>query len=311
SGRKHVYLVDNEKFDKSTVPMRKWSEYELDLLDEPKSQYAASETGSRFSGAAAIPHRPGSATGNIPKSMVGYAASNYGTNSVYYDNGYGYSTMINNNITANGAGVHGGTFDHMNSGSMTPNAYEMTTLGTPMGVSGVTQAQMPMPSAHMDPRLSQASAGGFFSQQGVSIPDQRFSAAYSPMPGVQPYAMAPYNSSQGPVSGGNDQSAAMLGQLDVGPSVLADFISPPGSPAGIQGQHQNHQQHWPSGVTDEQIAIRVSEIISTTDLMSITKKQVRQQIMANFGMPVDEEKSRRDFINQCIAQELEKRQQGI
>ncbi|KAJ2380938.1 hypothetical protein GGI23_007691, partial [Coemansia sp. RSA 2559] len=155
SGRKHVYTVDNEKFDKSVIPMRKWSEYEQDLLEEPKSQYAASETGSRFSGAAAMPNRPGSATGNIPKSMAGYATSNYGTNSVYYDNGYGYSAMVNNIIPVNNAG----TFDYMNPGTATPNAYEMTAMGGPMGPSGTGQIQMPAPNVLMDPRLSQISAG--------------------------------------------------------------------------------------------------------------------------------------------------------
>ncbi|KAJ1797841.1 hypothetical protein LPJ59_002878 [Coemansia sp. RSA 2399] len=316
SGRKHVYTVDNEKFDKSIIPMRKWSEYEQDLLEEPKSQYAASETGSRFSGAAAMPNRPGSATGNIPKSMAGYAASNYGTNSVYYDNGYGYSAMVNNIIPVNNAG----TFDYMNPGTATPSAYEMTAMGGPMGVSGAGQIQMPVPNTLMDPRLSQVSAGGFVFPQGVGLPDQRLSAAYSPMvannmvlqmPGSQPHPMSSYNNSPALMaSGGTDQSMAMLSQLDVGPSALADFVSPLGSPAGAQGQYQNHQQ-WPSGVTDEQVAVRVNGIIATTDLMTITKKQVRQQIMANFGMSVDEEKSRRDFINQCIAQELERHKQGM
>ncbi|KAJ2846009.1 hypothetical protein GGI22_006374, partial [Coemansia erecta] len=148
----------------------------------------------------------------------------------------------------------------------------------------------------------------------------RLSAAYSPMvannmalqmAGSQPYPTSSYNNSPALMaSGGTDQSTAMLSQLDVGPSALADFVSPPGSPAGAQGQYQNHQQ-WPSGVTDEQVAVRVNGIIATTDLMTITKKQVRQQIMANFGMSVDEEKSRRDFINQCIAQELERHKQRM
>ncbi|KAI9504170.1 chitin synthase-domain-containing protein [Coemansia spiralis] len=319
SGRKHVYVVDNEKFDKSTIPMRKWSEYEQELLDDPKSQYAISETGSRFGGPAAMPNRPGSSTGNIPKSMVGYATSNYGTNSVYLDNGYGYNTMLNNNII-NNVGLPGGALDYMTAGgTMSSNAYEMATISSPMGgTPGIGHMQMPMASsASIDPRFSQVGAGSPFFQQGNTMFDQqRLSIAQSPMPaytGAQPmmvasqsFASPSYNSHVSPAGGETDPSV-MVGHLDVGPGVFANYVSPPGSPSGAQ--LLPHQQ-WPSGVANEQLAARVAEIIATTDLMTITKKQVRQQIMTNFGISADEEKSRRDFINQCIAMELEKRQAG-
>ncbi|KAJ2483620.1 Chitin synthase, class 6, partial [Coemansia sp. RSA 2052] len=105
SGRKHVFVVDNEKFDTSTIPVRKWSDYEQELMWESggtPSQFGSEGNGSRHgAGMGAAAARPGSAVGNYPRSMSGavhaggYATSN--TASVYMDNGFGY----NSNSAAN------------------------------------------------------------------------------------------------------------------------------------------------------------------------------------------------------------------
>ncbi|KAJ2251980.1 hypothetical protein GGH98_003139, partial [Coemansia sp. RSA 454] len=303
SGRKHVYMVDNEKFDTSTIPMRKWSDYEMDLVEEQKSHYTPSESGSRFGGAAAVVNRPGSAIGNVPKSMAGYAQSNYGTNSVYYDNGYGYNTALNNSVPVNNPMFFGGNFDIPSSGrsspmqpmmgNMTPNAFEMATLN---------QA-----------RMSQAS-GSPFAQPGIAMPDPRMSAAYSMVPvasspGQQMQGAPAYpfpsvgSNSAGMIVSGPDMSMGQQREASTAIGSFGDFTLAPVSPPGAQQLSQ-----WPSGISDEQLAGRVAEIIATTDLMTITKKQVRQQIMAYFGMSSDEEKARREHINQCITTELEMRQ---
>ncbi|KAJ2727206.1 hypothetical protein GGI07_000090 [Coemansia sp. Benny D115] len=294
SGRKHIYTVDNEKFDKSTIPMRKWSDYEQDLLDDPKSQYAMSETGSRFGGAAAAINRPGSAIGNVPPSMAGYA----NTNSVYYDNGYGYNTMINGSIPANIPPLPGANFDYLASGRSSPiqpmgampNMYEMSAMNSPMSGT-LNQTRMSTVSTQIDPRMSQAGGASYFPPTSVPMPDPRLSTAYS--------------------VAGNQQMLTQPGfALPVVPMVsnTASFVdfSSLQQPA-VAG---TNAMQWPSGVADEQLAACVAEIISTTDLMTITKKQVRQQIMTRFNMSADEEKARREFINQCIASELEKHQNG-
>ncbi|KAJ2897602.1 hypothetical protein GGI21_004929 [Coemansia aciculifera] len=128
-----------------------------------------------------------------------------------------------------------------------------------------------------------------FLQQGMAMPDPRTSVAYSSvLPGSPVLPMSP-----------GYADALQSSYIEMTPGVTATFgaTSPPA-----------HQ--WPSGVSDGQLAGRVSEIIATTDLMSITKKQVRQNLMAQFGLSPDEEKARRDFINQRIAYELEIRQSG-
>ncbi|KAJ2639054.1 hypothetical protein GGF40_001160 [Coemansia sp. RSA 1286] len=321
SGRKHVYTVDNEKFDKSSVPVRKWSDYEQELLEDPRSQYAASETGSRFGGPAAAINRPGSAIGNVPQSMVGYT----GTNSVYYDGGYGYNTMLNSNLPMNSTpGIPGATLDFMASGrsspvqpmlggAATPNAYEMATMNSAMG-GPLNQVRVSTVGSVMDPRMSQAGGVSYF-QQNMAMPDPRLSTAYSvgqPVnmsPAMVPQQGIAMNSPSRPMSYavGNDQMAAPAGMMDARASQVSDYSVVPVPPAGMPTAQL---QQWPSGATDEQLSRHVADIIATTDLMTITKKQVRQQVMIQFGLSADEEKARREFINQCIARELEKRQSG-
>ncbi|KAJ2824485.1 hypothetical protein IWW50_003314 [Coemansia erecta] len=249
--------------------------------------------------------------------MAGYAASNHGTNSVYYDSGYGYNTMLNNSIPVNNPMFPGGNFDFPSSGrsspmqpmpgTMTPNAFEMATLNQ----ARLSQASTP----GMDPHMSQV-GGSPFAQPGAIMHDPRMSAAYSAAPaagspgqqmqGVSAYPFPSVGGSN-PVmfASGPEANMGLQRDADVAIGNFGDFVLAPVSPSTGQQLSQ-----WPSGVSDEQLAGRVADIIATTDLMTITKKQVRQQIMAHFGISADEEKARRELINQCITTELEKRQSG-
>ncbi|KAJ2797696.1 Chitin synthase, class 6, partial [Coemansia helicoidea] len=292
SGRKHVYLVDNEKFDTSTIPIRKWSDYEMDLVEEQKSHGGMSETGSRFGGgpgSSSAANRPGSAIGNVPKSMAGYAASNYRANSVFYDSGYGYNAALNASLPAGSLAFPGAGYDPAASGraspmlqmagAMAPNAYEMATLSP---VPGQT-------------RMSQV-GGGAFVHPGAAVVDPRLSGMYA-LPPVSP----------GHFASGSEHSPVLPRDTSVDMGAFADFalapVSPPGAP-------QSPVSQWPSQVSDLQLAARVAEIIATANLMTVTKKQVRQQLMSHLGIGPDEEKARRAYINRCIADELDQRQVG-
>jgi hypothetical protein len=52
-----------------------------------------------------------------------------------------------------------------------------------------------------------------------------------------------------------------------------------------------------SGPTDEQLQAEISRIIATSDLMKLTKKQVREELAQVFGMDM---KSRKEMINATI-----------
>ncbi|KAJ1956518.1 hypothetical protein EC988_001307, partial [Linderina pennispora] len=311
SGRKHIYTVDNEKFDTTTIPQRKWSDYEQELLWEAHSashhdggsQYggAMSDAGSKL--AAAHNVRSGSAIGNVPQSMLGYAntQSMYNANSVYNDGGYGYNPMGVNNMTVNPMAGNGIDYLGSVSGRASPmimptsNAYEMVPMGSVGPQSRVGSMVMPQV---VDPRLSQVSGNPFMQQDprmsAYSV-GSNVAANQMMMGGMQQPMMHPATMMEQPVpvSANMDQAG-----------VLNMF---PASDPSVTAASSLAQQSWPSGIPDEQISGYVAEIIATADLMTITKKQVREQIMSRFGIQAEEAKARRDFINQCIGQELQKR----
>ncbi|KAJ1843153.1 hypothetical protein LPJ57_009826, partial [Coemansia sp. RSA 486] len=55
------------------------------------------------------------------------------------------------------------------------------------------------------------------------------------------------------------------------------------------------------------IANHVAHIIATADLMTTSKKLVREQLARDLGLPAEEARSRQAFINSCINTELAKR----
>ncbi|PVU92514.1 hypothetical protein BB561_003778 [Smittium simulii] len=75
SGKKLIVNAsDVEKFDPATIPMRKWSDYEKDLMSEIGSNDHNDDIGSQYGGTQI---RAGSAVGNIPRSLSRLLNYNY------------------------------------------------------------------------------------------------------------------------------------------------------------------------------------------------------------------------------------------
>ncbi|KAJ1733423.1 hypothetical protein LPJ61_001570 [Coemansia biformis] len=64
---------------------------------------------------------------------------------------------------------------------------------------------------------------------------------------------------------------------------------------------------YPSGMPNEVLMQSVRRILSTVDLMLVTKKQVRQQVAQDCNMDQDELSVRKSFINLCIDEALNER----
>ncbi|KAJ2782077.1 hypothetical protein H4R18_002497 [Coemansia javaensis] len=64
---------------------------------------------------------------------------------------------------------------------------------------------------------------------------------------------------------------------------------------------------YPSGMPNEVLVQSVRRILSTVDLMLVTKKQVRQQVAQDCNMDQDELNARKAFINLCIDEVLNER----
>ncbi|KAI9503711.1 chitin synthase-domain-containing protein [Coemansia spiralis] len=321
SGRKHVYVVDNEKFDTSTIPVRKWSDYEQELMWESgtQSQYG-SEVGSRHGGALSVA-RPGSAVGNYPKSMSGvfnggpigsYAHSN--TASVYMDGGFGYNSNSAANMTIRNMGMVGNTAP-MGMPGVVPGMVAHSGRATPIAGSPPLLQQHHQQQSHAYSGdaydVMSFAAGGAspqadytaaFGAAGVAMPpayDPRTSQMMSAgAPGFGAHMVVPQRAA----------SPAMMGGLpDYFPQNNMAAANPMMYPGGVASPAMGPDGQQYRNVSDEAIASHVANIIATADLMTTSKKLVREQLARDLGLSPEELKARQAFINSCINNELAKR----
>ncbi|KAJ2614266.1 hypothetical protein H4S08_001792 [Coemansia sp. RSA 1365] len=301
SGRKHVYTVDNEKFDTFTIPMRKWSDYEQELMWDAgtPSQYG-SEIGSRH-GAALSAARPGSAVGNYPKSMGnvfpggGYANSN--TASVYMEGGFGYNSNSAANMTIR------------NAMPMVGNNAQMPVPGTMPGM--ISGRATPIAGSPLPQHAYSGDAYDVMSYAASTSPQhQEHLGGFAAVPGAMPPAYDPRTSQmmthgmpQMPIAGGFMAPQPILTpQRAVSPAMsnLPDYFT-----QTVPGDGQSGR-----GVSDEAISSHVAAIIATADLMATSKKQVREQLARDLGLSQEETRARHAFINSCISTELARRTGG-
>ncbi|RCI02024.1 hypothetical protein CU098_005085 [Rhizopus stolonifer] len=85
--------------------------------------------------------------------------------------------------------------------------------------------------------------------------------------------------------------------LGATPPPLPTSVFNHGSLASVYSEHLN-MDYYP---TDEEIKRQVQRITSTADLMTVTKKQVREQLSRHFGINMSYKK---DYINYCIEEAL-------
>ncbi|KAJ1832615.1 hypothetical protein LPJ63_003395 [Coemansia sp. RSA 2711] len=269
SGRKHMYVVDQEKFDTSTIPVRKWSDYEQELMWDAgtPSQYG-SEVGSRHGALSAA--RPGSAIGNYPKSMSnafpGMSAPYAGSNvaSVYMD---GLNYNPNSNLT-----IRSQMPMHPATPGMMPAGMPQSGRATPVG----SPPQQHAYSGDAFDVMSYAAGSSPLQPDVVGMPP-----AYDPRTSQVLVQQMP----------GFAQQMPMPMHRSASPAMLPDYF--PNQP-----------------VTDEAIASHVASIIATADLMSTSKKQVREQLARDLGLSPEDVRTRHAFINACIGNELAKRTGG-
>jgi chitin synthase len=102
--------------------------------------------------------------------------------------------------------------------------------------------------------------------------------------------------------------AGRASSVALGPSsIMLPHVSPPSvySEPSVYGGYPPVNMMDPSTYqqlpTDEEIRREVIRITSTADLMTMTKKQVREQLSRHFGVNMS---YRKDFINYCIEEAL-------
>ncbi|KAL7748812.1 hypothetical protein RI367_005725 [Sorochytrium milnesiophthora] len=157
--------------------------------------------------------------------------------------------------------------------------------------SGASRRSAPAPN-----RFSTASGAayddharqsGYFNGQSLDRqPSHRSSAMYSAAPTAKPQ----HRMSMLSGAGGNDMYGNNSGMRSSFYG-SASGLSPVPSPVTLTGIP-----------TDEELAFEIRRILSTADLMKITKKQVREELSALFAMDLT---ARKEFINMTIDLVLE------
>ncbi|KAJ2475393.1 hypothetical protein IWW47_006509, partial [Coemansia sp. RSA 2052] len=206
------------------------------------------------------------------------------------------------------------TYDVMSyaaGGSPTPQTdYAAATFAMPM-----------MPPAY-DPRTSQMMVSQGTPPAGMLMPQRAASPAVA---GGLPEYFAQGNNGAMMFNGGGHQSmySASGGHqsmyLASGGALVPMQQPPPGAPltslsdSALQFPGVSSSSSAASrglggpAVSDDAIASQIAHIISTANLMTTSKKVVREQLARDLGLTPEDTRARHAFINACINSELAKR----
>jgi chitin synthase len=270
---KKVIISDDDKFDESMIPLKKFSEYEAE----------AWETGSRHSDETGYskphtqPRAPISRTGSPYNYQQGSQAGDY-----YRDTNLTMNSRSNPNLPmgsqqslsnlshygapqqhapqlpfmpfSGGPGSAAGSDygGHMSMGPAMPMGFQHTgsMYGMPMGM-GMNPMMSP---AVMDPRTTMMMTGGSFGSQAGAFAPPTMPATQEQRP-ISTFSMA---------------------------TTVNPFAGPSFNP----------------NPSDDELFSALRSYLSTQDLMSVTKKTAREAMTAKF--PKADLTSRKDFLNKSI-----------
>ncbi|KAJ1977574.1 hypothetical protein H4R35_002241 [Dimargaris xerosporica] len=269
--QKQVSAVD--KFDPTTIPTRKWSEYEQELW-EVSMQTSHDSYTSRGSSRS----RPASRATSVGFPMPS-PGSVYGGMDASPNNRTSQAISVYNTTTLpmQGHGRGGGHQSARQSRSYERlsraySGYDMEM--TPMG--GNMQHQEPVPPV---PMVGQRAST--FSQ----VPHQDHVGSGAP---ILPDPMRSHSSASfhGAIAGAvGSHSRPMSPAMSVRSSTPNPAYTMPGTPPVFNGP------------SDDEILMEIHNILEHANLMTITKKQVREELSERFGVDM---LLKKDFINGCI-----------
>ncbi|KAJ2859778.1 hypothetical protein GGH94_005919, partial [Coemansia aciculifera] len=293
-GKRKIIIKDDKPFDPASIPQRRWIEYEVELA------------------AAGVLNAP-------PPNMNPHAGSSSKDDERM-------SLYSRQSAAANAAAMN-----HMRTGSMYgyPNApsviaqvphtgqYTMSRAGTPtmvmqVPVNGDYRYSMATMNAH-PPNTFASPYGMATSRSSVSVGHMDrtmggHESIYAAMPGAR--SPSPPNMSASrphtivattPLNGGYMSQAG-----------IPDYTMPNGTPETPQQQRPMSSYIAPAGVDysdpnggqnleimplDGQLIEATRRILATSDLTTMTKKKIRQQLAQEFNIDLS---SRKDFISDVI-----------
>ncbi|KAG8219096.1 glycosyltransferase family 2 protein [Butyriboletus roseoflavus] len=260
-GSKKVIMNDDERFDESMIPLKKFSEYETGAWDGASRH--SDETG--ISKARSQPRFPPSRQGSPHPSNGG---------------DYYRDTNVMNNSTVN---FRGTASHHSHAGSRQGSMYDgrqpaMSQFGLP-----------PMPFVPFAPGSGSAAGsehGGMMGPLGY----QHSGSVYGMVdPRTTMMGMGGMNMN---MFTGHGSQTGGFGMLSPGGDPRMSTFSMATSVNPFAGPSLNPNP------TDEDVFNALRNYLSTQDLMTVTKKTAREAIMAKF--PKADLTSRKDFLNESI-----------
>ncbi|KAJ3513631.1 hypothetical protein NLJ89_g2840 [Agrocybe chaxingu] len=274
---KKVITNEDEKFDDSMIPLKKFSEYEAE----------AWETGTRHSDDTGYDSKSRSRS-HAPHSREGspHAYNQASQSGDYYrDTNITYNNSSNPNLRLGG----GSQQSHSNISHHTNQQQAMSQYGPPQlpfmpfpgggSDSGSIYGHMPM---NMMTPMGYQNTGSMYGMIPPGMPprnpmmDMNMFGGGGSMSGSQIGAVPP---SLPPLGGG-------LQQRPMSTFSMATSVNP------FAGPSQNPNP------SDEELFNALRNYLSTQDLMTVTKKTAREAIMARF--PKADLAPRKDFLNQSI-----------
>ncbi|KAF9184459.1 hypothetical protein BGZ50_003664 [Haplosporangium sp. Z 11] len=187
---------------------------------------------------------------------------------------------------------------------------EMNQFGAPLGVSMTNMSNLGtpvmsaagLPSVAGTPVLQQQQLYNMQldqqqQQQQLMMQQPQLLGMSSPAPQL---GMLPLTTMGSPLLGVHQL------QMMQGSPALSAMSSPLVTPAGIPSAAASVAGG--AGPTDDELVTKVRELLTGVDLMSVTKKKIRQQLEGVYGLDLT---SRRDFISRAIDLELQRLNTGV
>lgn len=171
------------------------------------------------------------------------------------------------------------------------------------GSNGRPRSRSPAPMTAYD---NQSIRQPSFINAPIGVPDPRMPHTYSDMMSQRGSVFMHRTPSEIDLAYANmPPPSVMSGMVGVAGSRPGSMMPPGGSgmdPYFLSGPGSSSSGDGAILPTDEEILQEIRRILSTADLMSITKKQVRDELSAFFGVDMS---SRREYVNSCIEQVLQ------
>jgi len=263
---KKVIINEDEKFDDSMIPLKKFSEYEAE----------AWETGTRHSDETGYSSKPHSRLPPRSREESPHTYQQASQSGDYYrDTNLTHNNSSNPNLRLGGSQQSHSNVSHrqpMGTPYGAPQLPFMPFGGGPGSAAGSDYGQMPMAM----PQMSYQNTGSMYGMMG---------------PGMPMNPMMPNMFGGGSVSGSQSGFAppsapAFGGQQRMSTFSLATTANPFAGPSTS------------TNPSDDELFSALRNYLSTQDLMTVTKKTAREAIMARF--PKADLSSRKEFLNQSI-----------